>query len=178
MIQSMEIDADDDGTVDYTRLEVRVPIKSTERVHKVWALALFEYKLEDFVEVEWEAAAVVDEQSSLPGRGLVVDGEFYLHQRDLFSAFQKKYVSLCHVSLSLLIVTRQQQQQTVPHRHCTPIKQCWKLVWMHLYKIFFQKISCKTIRQETSCLYTNIDIRFGYHTHRKHPSIVPFRTLI
>jgi hypothetical protein len=92
MVQSMEIDANNDGTLDYTRLELRMPLKTTERVHKVWALALFEYKLKDFVEVEWEAAAVVDEQSSLPGRGLVVDGEFSLHQRDLFSAFQKKYV--------------------------------------------------------------------------------------
>ena len=109
MIQIMEIDNDDDGTIDSARLEVRVPIKSNERVHKVWALALFEYKLKDFVQVEWEAAAVVDEQSSLPGRGLVVDGEFSLHQRDLFSAFQRKYVVL-FLSISLFPSENETQQ--------------------------------------------------------------------
>lgn len=92
VIKSVENDVNDDGTIDSVVLEVRMPMGPTERVHKVWALALFEYRLTDFLEVEWEAAAVVDEQSALPGRGLVVDGEFSLHQRDLFSSFQKKYV--------------------------------------------------------------------------------------
>lgn len=88
---SAEIDDDDDGTTDRVDIHLRMPLKASEDVHRVWAVALFQYQLREFVEIAWEAAAVVEESSPLPGLGLVTDGSFEIRQRDLFSGFQRNW---------------------------------------------------------------------------------------
>jgi len=86
VVREMEKDDDRDGSTDTMELNVRVPLKRTEAVHGVWFIALYRYRLTEHVDVEWEAAAIVDERTPLDSEALVVDGDFYIRQRDLFTS--------------------------------------------------------------------------------------------
>eukprot|EP00112_Aurelia_sp_Birch-Aquarium-sp1_P020268 Seg5184.1 transcript_id=Seg5184.1/GoldUCD/mRNA.D3Y31 product="Transmembrane protein 231" protein_id=Seg5184.1/GoldUCD/D3Y31 len=82
-IQSYETDNNRDGKNDVLNFEIQVPTKSTENIHSVQLLLLFDYKLHRFSTVQMESMAYIYFSSPIPGAEFSTEGDLKLNQKYL-----------------------------------------------------------------------------------------------
>lgn len=85
-IQVREEDLNFDGKVDNIYLTARVPLTSSEHIYTVRFMGFFDYKIDDKVKLQMDAATYFDYSSAAPGAECFVDGDITLRQRSALDA--------------------------------------------------------------------------------------------
>jgi len=80
-IQSYEVDSNRDGKNDWLNIEIQVPLESSEKVHSVQLLLVFDYKLHRFSSVQMESLAYIYFSSPISGANFSTEGDLKLKQK-------------------------------------------------------------------------------------------------
>jgi len=85
-IQVREEDVNFDGKADNIYLSARVPLTSTEYIYTVRFMGFFDYKIDDKIKLQMDAATYFDYSSAAPGAECYVDTDMTLRQRSALEA--------------------------------------------------------------------------------------------
>lgn len=81
LIQSHEVDTNQDGKKDFLNFEIQVPMKDSENVNSVQLLFFFDYKLHRFSTLQMESLAYIHYNSPIAGATFETEGELKLKQK-------------------------------------------------------------------------------------------------